>query len=43
MFDLSKMVLAQGTFLGLAWWQWVLVLCLVVILVAYWKYRQKQV
>ena len=38
MFDLS------GNLLGalLAWWQWILVLCIIVILVAYYWYRNKQ-
>ncbi len=40
MFDLAKPILG---FLGLEWWKWVLVGCLVVIIVAYLRYRKTQV
>ncbi len=39
MFDLSGNLL--GAFFQ--WWQWILVLCIIVILVAYYMYRRKQV
>ncbi len=41
MLDLSQVVL--GKFMGMGWLQLILIICLVVILIAYWMYRKKQV
>lgn len=43
MFDLAMPLLDFFPFLLLEWWQWVLVICLIVIIVAYMQYRKKQV
>ncbi len=40
MFDLSGNLL--GFFID-RWWQWVLILCMVAIIVAYYMYRRTQV
>ena len=41
MFDLSQRPLVA--FLGLGWTQFILLLCIIVILIAYYVYRKRQV